>query len=156
MNTDQLALLEPFIIRAKAATYVGSGAHLLPYRLGSHDLQFHDGDWSYHDSYFGGSDFMGQEVVYYRNEPVWGMNYFGRLLTPERITAAEIGQMIKKSLTRMYAESRFLGGFEHVDGSLRYVDRSEGDVFWFEGVEVIYLDGELVYRLPYHGGLIHP
>jgi hypothetical protein len=45
MTTFDLTALHAFIIRAKAATYVGSGQHLLPYRLGSHDLQFVNGDW---------------------------------------------------------------------------------------------------------------
>ena len=53
MTTLDLNALYTFIIRAKAATYVGSGQKLLPYRLGSHDLQFFDGDWAYHDSLSG-------------------------------------------------------------------------------------------------------
>ena len=79
--------LNTFIVRAKAATYVGGGAKSLSYRPGSHDLQFHEGAFSYLDSYFGGSDFLGQEVVYYEGQPVWVMNYYGRILEPALITA---------------------------------------------------------------------
>ncbi len=43
MTTFELDTLHAFVIRAKAATYVGSGQKLLPYRLGSHDLQFLNG-----------------------------------------------------------------------------------------------------------------
>lgn len=154
MTDDEIKAMEAVIVRAKAATYAGSGPQLLPYRLGSHDLQFADGEWVYHDSYFGDADFLGQEVVYRRGAPVWGMNYYGRLLLPGRISASEIGQMIKRSLTLLYAEGRFLGGFEHVAGDLRYTDETEGDVRAFRGVERIYLSGELAYRLRYHGGLI--
>ncbi len=74
-----------FIVRAKAAAYVGQGPKSLSYRPGSHDLQFHDGDFSYLDSYFGGTDFIGQEVVYFRGKPVWAMNYYGRILEPALI-----------------------------------------------------------------------
>lgn len=35
--------LYTFIVRAKLTTYVGNGLKLLPYRLGSHDLQYADG-----------------------------------------------------------------------------------------------------------------
>ena len=42
-----------FILLAKQATYVGGGNKLLPYRLGSHDLQFFKDDWASHDSYLG-------------------------------------------------------------------------------------------------------
>src|SRR5690554_2776045 len=80
-----------FVIRAKAACYVGDGSHLLPYRLGAIDLQYQDGPFVYHDSYFGDSDFLGQEVVYHERRPVWGMSYHGYLLEPSRINAATAG-----------------------------------------------------------------
>ncbi len=149
-----LKTLNAFVVRAKQATYVGSGQKLLPYRLGSHDLQFFDGDWAYHDSYLGESDFIGQEAVYYRQKIVWAMNYFGRILKPEKITSAQAGAMIKTSLSKMYAEGRFLGGFEHAEQDLHYVDTNEGDFQYFTGREWISRDGEVVYALVYHGGLV--
>jgi hypothetical protein len=69
-KTFAVETLEQFIIRAKQHTYAGGGKKLLPYRLGSKDLQFAEGDWAYHDSYLGESDFIGQEIVYYQMEPV--------------------------------------------------------------------------------------
>lgn len=146
--------LHTFIVRAKAATYVGSGQKLLPYRLGSHDLQFFDGDWAYHDSYLGESDFIGQEAVYYQGWVVWAMNYYGRILDPERITSAQAGAMITASLTRLYAEGRFLGGFEYSEGELTYVDTNQGEVGFFTGREWISREGKVVYELIYHGGMI--
>jgi hypothetical protein len=95
MDASRLNELHNFIVRAKQSTYAGSGPQLLPYRLGSRDLQFREGEWSYHDSYLGESDFIGQEVVYYQQRVVWAMNYFGRILKPEHITSAEAGKMIK-------------------------------------------------------------
>ena len=150
-----VAELEQFIVRAKQSTYAGSGKKLLPYRLGSQDLQCAESDWAYHDSYLGERDFIGQEIVYYRMQPVWGMNYFGVILKPDKITSAQAGKMIQKSLTRLYAEGRFLGRFEHQDGQLTYIDENEGDVSSFRGKENIYDDGEVVYELVYHGGILH-
>jgi hypothetical protein len=154
MTTFDLNALHAFIVRAKAATYVGSGQKLLPYRLGSHDLQFTDGDWAYHDSYLGESDFIGEEIVYYQQQVVWGMNYFGYILQPDRISSAEAGHVIKASLTRLYQEDRFLGGFEYIVDDLRYVDTNEGDLQLFHGKEWIEREGRIVYELLYHGGLI--
>lgn len=154
MNALPLAELELFIVRAKQHTYAGDGPKLLPYRLGAHDLQYTEGDWAYHDSYFGESDFIGQEIVYYERRPVWGMNYFGIILRPDKITAAQAGAMIKRSLTRLYQEGRFLGEFAHQEGALRYVDHNEGDVRSFHGREQISTDDEIVYELIYHGGLV--
>lgn len=149
-----LEQLTAFIVRAKAATYVGGGAKGASSRPGSHDLQFREGDFSYLDSYFGGTDFAGEEVVYWQAQPVWAMNYYGRILAPARITAAETGQMIKESLSRMYREGRFLGGFMHQAGDDTYVDTSQGDAASFSGKEWIDRDGVRVYELVYHGGLI--
>ena len=153
MNVD-LNELNAFIVRAKAATYVGDGEHVIPCRAGSHDLRFSDGEWAYHDSYFGGTDFIGEEVVYFAEKPVWAMNYYGRILRDELITASEAGQMIRKSLSRMYAEGRFLGGFQHTEDNLTYVDTSEGDADRFHGREFIRSEEEIAYELDYHGGLI--
>lgn len=154
MKTPSLEALEKFIVRAKKATYMGRAKKLLPYRLGSKDLQFIDEDWAYQDSYFGKSDFIGQEIVYYTQKPVWGMNYFGYILQPEKITLSEKTQMIIKSLSSMYAEERFLGGFEHIVDHFKYVDTNTGNVARFYGKEQVYYEDELVYELVYHGGLI--
>jgi len=122
---------------------------------GRTDLQYFEGDWAYHDSYLGENDFIGEEAVYFRGQVVWAMNYFGRILKSEGITSAEAGQMIKVSLTKMYAEGRFLGGYEHVEGDLTYVDTSDGDHTYFTGREWISRGGQKVYELVYHGGLVN-
>jgi hypothetical protein len=154
MQEIVLEQLEAFVVKAKAATYVGDGEESPSCRPASHDLQFQGGDFAYLDSYFGGVDFIGEEVVYYKGEPVWAMNYYGRILEPGMISAAEAGQIIKQSLTEMYKEGRFLGGFLHDTGNGVYHDTSEGDVTSFTGKEWITRQGAIVYDLVYHGGLI--
>lgn len=154
MSEFPLTELHSFIVRAKAATYVGGGAKIASCRPASHDLQFVEGDWKYLDSYFGGTDFIGEEAIWYAGNPVWAMNYYGYILRPELITAAQAGQMIQASLKRMYAEHRFLGGFQHREGELTYVDTSEGEFSHFTGREWIERDGIKVYELVYHGGMI--
>lgn len=151
IDLDQL---HDFIVSAKAATYVGDGEAAVSCREGSHDLVYNQGDFRYLDSYFGGANFIGQEVIYLQNQPVWGMNYYGRILIPEKITAAEAGAMIKASLSRLYANGRFLGGWMYHQGDLTYHDTSNGDLSHFTGCERIEKDGEKVYELIYHGGLI--
>lgn len=146
--------LNAFIVRSKAGTYVGNGEHSTASRLGSHDLRYTDGPWGYHDSYFGGSDFIGEEVIYYENQPVWAMNYYGRILRADLLTAQQAGQMIRESLSRMYKEGRFLGGFEFSANNLTYLDSSEGTADRFQGRELIYSGNEIAYELLYHGGLI--
>lgn len=144
-----------FILLAKQASYVGGGNKLLPYRLGSHDLQFFKDDWVYHDCYLGESDFIGEEIVYYRGKVVWGMNYFGRILQPEKITSAQAGAIIQQSLSKMYQSGRFLGGFQYTVGEFSYTDTNEGDPLYFTGREWIDLKDEMVYQLLYHGGMVN-
>lgn len=152
--TKMIAQLNDFIVRAKAATYVGGGRESVPCRSGSHDLQFNDGPFLYLDSYFGGADFIGEEVVYFEKKPVWAMNYYGRILIPDRITGTETGQVIKNCLSLLYQQGRFLGGFKYADGRDVYFDTNEGGSDSFTGKEWIERDGVRVYELVYHGGLI--
>lgn len=153
-STISLDKLDQFIVQAKAATYVGDGRKTKSSRKNSHDWAFQDGNFSYLDSYFGGTDFIGQEVVYENGEPVWAMNYYGRILQPDKITAAEAGQIIKQSLSKLYEEGRFLGGFTHTVGAFSYTDTNQGDLQSFTGKEWITRDGVTVYELVYHGGMI--
>ena len=154
MDAPPLAELQAFIVDAKRQTYVGGGTPATPLRPASHDLEFSAGEFRYHDTYFGGTDFVGEEVVYWRGSPVWAENYFGHILRPELLTAERSGQVIKSSLSRMYSENRFLGGFETADGDCTYHDTSTGDAAWFQGREWIDRAGETAYELYYHGGLI--
>ena len=154
MESPSLDALEAFIVAAKQRTYVGDGTGSEPLRPGSHDLEHSGGDFAYHDCYFGGSDFVGEEVVYWRGRPVWAENYFGHILDDSLISAERAGQVIKSSLTKMYAEGRFLGGFEAADDDCTYHDTSDGDFTWFQGREWIERGGQSAYELFYHGGLI--
>ncbi|MQB02558.1 hypothetical protein DXT91_00045 [Agrobacterium tumefaciens] len=150
-------MLEEFIVQAKSATYVGGGnKSSTPTRIGSHDLGFHSGDWNYIDSYFGGTDFIGQEVVWHQGIPLWAMNYYGRIIRPELIDGTVAGRVIQRSLSTLYREGRFLGGFTHEVEDMVYVDTNEGEFQSFTGVERIYRDSVEVYRLDYHGGVIKP
>ena len=146
--------LNDFVVMAKRATYAAGAAKSLPYRLGTSDLQFHHGPWSYHDSYVGEADFLGQELVYRSMRPVWSMAYYGYLLDSERIDAVRAGGTVQSALTRLYAEGRFLGGFVVDVGEFRYVDTNAGPVERFTGEEWIECDGRRVYELRYFGGLL--
>ncbi len=154
MTDLSLDQLQDFIVLAKAATYVGGGDKSLSRRPGSHDLEFHQGAFAYLDSYFGGADFIGQEVVYFEGRPVWAMNYYGRILEPALIAATETGQIIQESLSALYQQGRFLGGLEHTTDKGIYTDTNEGDVASFTGREWITRGDVKVYELVYHGGLI--
>ena len=150
------ATLNEFIVEAKAATYVGGGVPRLPCRPGAHDIGYERGAWRYLDSYFGGTDFAGQEVVWLADEPVWAMNYFGCVIAPDLIDGRAAGAVIMAALSAMYRQGRFLGGMEFDHPFGRYIDRSDGDCNRFSGHECIMVDGRKAYMLDYRGGLIIP
>lgn len=151
-NLDKL---HDFILAAKAASYIGDGApSSSSCRPASHDLAYQTGDYRYLDSYFGGASFIGEEVVYHQGSPVWGMNYYGTLLKPEMITPEEVGMLLKASLSLMYKQGRFLGGWSHTQGDFTYHDTSQGDLTHFSGREWIEKDDQVLYELVYHGGTV--
>lgn len=146
--------LNAIIVTAKAATYVGGGSKVAPSRPGAHDLAWTQGDWRYLDSYFGGTDFLGQETLWLAGEPVWAMNYYGYIQRPDLIDAQRAGETIKAALSAMYAEGRFLGGFDWTGPHGHYRDQSKGDAAHFHGREVILVGGDEAYALDYFGGLV--
>ena len=105
--------LHDFIVCAKAGTYIGDGQRLLPSRLGAHDLQFHQPPFAYLDSYFGGNDFLGQEVVYHDARPVWVMNYYGYILDPSSVGGAQAGRIIKTAKKAPFLIERAQAGFDN-------------------------------------------
>ncbi len=146
--------LEQFIIAAKAACYIGGSGAVKPCRPGAHDLAFQKDTYRYLDSYFGGTDFLGQEVVWYNTHPVWAMNYYGYIVQPDDFNAKLAGGVIVKSLAALYAQGRFLGAFSYDVDGYTYVDKNQGDVQKFHGIETISRGGIELYRLEYHGGCI--
>ena len=72
MNNQEL---KKFLVVAKRATYAnGMAKKVESLRPGSHDYHFKQGEFIYHDTYFGGKKFIGEEVVYKNNKPIWAMN----------------------------------------------------------------------------------
>ena len=70
--------IEKFLIEAKKQTYANESVEKIEStRLNSKDYEYKKGNMIYHDTYFGGTRFMGEEVVYVDNQPYWAMNYYG-------------------------------------------------------------------------------
>ena len=143
-----------FLIRAKKATYVGSGIKATPSRAGAHDLTYEEGEFTYRDSYFGGTDFIGQEVVWLKGQPIWSMCYYGYILRPDLITPTQAGTIIKSALSQLQAQGRLLENLDCTQGAYIYKITSSGDVNHFKGRETINTNDELAYALHYFGGMI--
>ena len=70
--------LRAFLVKAKKATYAsGDDSAKIIEKDKSTTLIFEDGDWKYHDNYFGGEPYGGREVVLFQGNPVYIMTYYG-------------------------------------------------------------------------------
>ena len=140
-----------FLVEAKQNTYAageGSAQTAPSSRLASTDLQYEKGDFKYLDTFVGGTHFSGEEVVWHQEKPMWAMNYSGRVL--EDI----LGNFLKESLLRVSEKAPFRGPEIYRNGKYTYVNAIDGEFEWFQGVEKIFYEHELIYELFYHGGLV--
>ncbi len=154
MNIDRS--IHAFLIRAKKSTYVAGGMKDSPSRPGSHDLTFREGDWTYRDSYFGGTDFLGQETVWFGDDPVWSMLYYGYILRPDLIDGDRAAQTLRAALSQENAQGRLLDNFEWSGPHGLFRIQSEGTVEQFKGRETIAVNGTVAYALDYMGGVVKP
>ena len=149
--------LYSFLIEAKKQTYAnGNVKKVESSRLNSFDYEYTDGVMIYHDTYFGGTNFIGEEVVYDEDKtPIWAMNYHGVTLN-EELSEEAIDAALRPALMRV-GEDNILplrGPREYVNGDYTYKFRVNGDLTDFEGEEEIFKGNEIVYRLVCHGGII--
>ncbi|MDD4662161.1 MAG: DUF5680 domain-containing protein [Candidatus Pacebacteria bacterium] len=146
----EIEKLEQFLKEAKRETYANKNAEKVSStRLNSEDYEFKKGDFLYHDTYFGKYDFIGEEIVYFKDNPSWGMNYCGYVLS-EEIDKEELYDFLKETLMKGYLRGQEV--FEKNDW--RYENTLEGDLKRFTGIETIFFNKVLVYKANYHGGLI--
>ena len=149
--------IEKFIVRAKQAGWVNAisgGRKIQSSRMDSLDIVFDESGFHYQDSFVGASDFCGQEHVCNEGSAVWSQVYYGVILKPELITAAQVIGVLRASLAALYSEDRFLGGFLFQQGEFEYRDMNFGDFRKFNGIEKVWRNGELVYELTYFGGMV--
>jgi len=147
--------LTEFLNAANKATYANKeAAKSASLRPSSEDYHFEQGDLVYHDTYFGARDFIGEEIVYKAEKLVWGMNYYGHVLSPN-VSTKDAYTILRPALMQEYDDILSVRGpKEFVLENSKYTNKVEGTLDRFFGEENIYLDGELIYRCWYHGGSI--
>ena len=149
-----LGKLGDFLKEAGKETYASGGNEVKSTKLASYDHKYEKGDWIYHDTYFGGEKFIGEEIVYYKEKPVWGMNYYGWVESSE-ISKEEIYGFLKQSLLQDCRDLMPVRGpKEYVSGRWKYLNKQEGNLENFSGEEKVYYDGDLMHKTFYRGGLV--
>jgi hypothetical protein len=149
-----------FLVRAKLSTYAAQAdeATMEPALTvtGSRQLEYREPPLLYRDIYFGMTYFVGQEVVYYGDEPIWSMGYAGGVTTPysEQKERDRIYGFLREVLAHVQPERPFRGPKRFGKGSLYYEDMSQGAIEGFSGYEVIREGVTVAYELRYNGGAI--
>ena len=157
LKEQELIDLQNFLIEAKKETYAnGTAEKVNPTRRGSSDYEYKNDKYSYHDTYFGGTDFQGQEVVYQQDDtPIWGMIYYGRTLD-ESLSEEAMDNALRPALMRVGEDDTIpvRGPKEFENQGYKYTFEVTGDLTNFEGEETIEKEGKKIYTLKCYGGMI--
>lgn len=149
--------LNKFLYEANKNGYGSDGKEVPAQRPGFTELEYISGDWKMHDSYAGHYFAPGQEVVYYKDEPVWAMAYAGGMKFKyhgnDDITH-ESFVFLKKALMAMDLAKPFRGPEKFEEGEFKYASTVTGDTKDFIGNEKIYKDDNLVFEQNFIGGVI--
>ena len=146
--------LKKFLVKAKINTYASGGEEQeVDLEDGSKELVYKEGELEYRDRYFGSNHFIGEEIVWKDKKTVWGMNYYGKILSKE-IDAKMVYEFLKKALLQVEESIPFRGPKVFNRGAFSYRNSSSGSINEFHGVEIILYQGRRVYELEYHGGVV--
>ena len=151
-----------FLIRAKKSTYANSSIEKgISTRVGSSDYNYEEiidsKKYTYHDTYFGGTKFMGEEVVYCNSDkPIWGMNYYGVTLD-DTLGEEAMDNALRPALMKVGEGSNVIpvrGVSKFENNGYTYTFKPSGTIDKFDGIEQIYKDNKLIYELHCSGGII--
>jgi len=148
-------VLDAFLREANLNTYANKNVKKAsPLRPSSSDYHFEKGDLTYHDTYFGATKFIGEEIVYKSGKVAWGMNYYGFTLNNE-ISEGLFDAILRPALMSGSGDNiPVRGPKEFVNGDWKYTFNADGDLANFIGIEEISKNGKVVCRLHCHGGFI--
>lgn len=146
--------LNEFLVRAKINTYASSSeGREQNLEDSGKELVYEENGWKYRDRYFGFNTFIGEEIIWKNGKMMWGMNYYGQILS-KAVGVEEIYEFLKKALLRVDESMPFRGPKALDVGNFSYRNSNSGSVEEFHGVEMILYQGKRVYELQYHGGII--
>lgn len=147
--------LKSFLVKAKKATYAsGDESIKVVNEDNSTTLIFENGDWKYHDNYFGGEPYGGREVVFFQGKSVYIMTYYGWV--DEKVTEVkEVYTTLQQALSLIPEDKPYRGPKEYSQNNYSYINNFNGEINNFSGEEVIKFGENEVYKAKYMGGLVN-
>lgn len=138
-----------FLIEAKKACYAGGGPKITQFRPNAKDLKYEKDNLMYYDTYVGWENFAGEEGLWKEDQPIWIMNYSGRLLKQDYNY-----DFLLEALCNVTRDAPFRGPIEYRKGDFTYQCNVEGDFSWFYGREEMFHNDVRYYECLFHGGEI--
>ena len=149
VNIDMRDMIS-FLVLAKRNTYASKENQVKACRVNSHDYMFKGNDgYTYYDTYLGGECFTGEEAVWYHDNPVWSMNYSGRVIGDNFD-----GDFLKEVLMAVPKELPYRGPEIYNKGEYVYHCKVNGEFIWFQGYEEIFYLDDKIYECYFHGGIV--
>lgn len=145
INQEQLI---HFLCEAKQSTYERT-ENSISSRPNAHDYVYEKNELKYIDTCLGNEQIVGEEAIWNDNQPVWGMNYTGRVVA-EGFDLS----FLKEALKRVREDLPYRGPRYLELGDYIYKCRVEGEFDWFVGCEKILYKGKKVYEAMFQGGNI--
>jgi len=143
-----------FLVEAKKSTYAaGDSAQKITNYDKSTTLVFEDGDWKYHDNYFGGEPYGGREVVFFKGSPIYIMTYYGRV-DDSVSDINSVYWVLMNALKLIPEDSPYRGPEKYISKDFTYINNFTGEVDNFFGEESILENGKTIYKAKYIGGFV--
>lgn len=146
--------LKDFLGKANKHTYANDGEKSESTRMASDDFEYKEGNLTYHDTYFGSDNFIGEEIIYENEKPIWGANYYG-YIQDLNFSSGQVYKFLKEALMQEYDNIIPIRGPKSFKKEeFEYRNEVKGDMINFEGEENILYNDKAVYKAFYHGGML--
>lgn len=145
MSAYLIDFLAVFLKEANLNTYANEWVQkAVSLRPGSSDYHFEKGDLTYHDTYFGATKFIGEEIVYKNGKRAWGMSYYSFTLNSE-ISECLFDAILRPALMSGSGDNiPVRGPKEFINSEWRYTFNATGNLSNFTVLEEISKNGEVV------------
>lgn len=115
----------------------------------THEYRYEEAPYVYYDSYLGDKQFVGEEIIWRKDQAVYAMNYTGRIIK-EPFDKNFLREALHASTIKMpYRGPEFYQSGEHI-----YHCKIIGQFSWFQGREAIFRNQEKIYECFFHGGIL--
>jgi hypothetical protein len=145
-----------FLMLAKKNTFADATAQRAQSKcLLSKNYIYEAGDFRYEDQYFGEYIDVGEEIVWYRDVPIWGMGYRGGIHSDFMDQRDEAFDFLREALKIPEPDFPVRGPKYFENDIYNYHNYPEGNIMGFMGQELICRGSTEICFRRYVGGVIY-